>query len=134
MLMAGVAGCAGLCKCPCDTAAAPAVGGPASARGGLVPPYDNELIVRGQSPGSAYDPGPGGYPRGPQPVSGAAAPGYSPLYGANQPPPYPPPQAPPPYGAPVQQNQPYGPPVYPNTGAPAPYAGAPPANQPYIPP
>src|SRR4029079_6278296 len=81
----------------------------------------DQLIVRGQSPGSAYDPGPGGYPRGPQPVSGAPAGGYTPLnYGAPQTTsqPYAPP--PPQYAAP-QPNQPY---------APAPYNGNPPFVQP----
>src|SRR5205823_13433611 len=65
---------------------------------------------------------PGGYPRGPQPVSGAPAGAYTPLnYGANPPPPPYPPAQPAPAYPPQSPTQPYVPPPY--SGGPA--AGAP---------
>ncbi len=120
-LLAAVSGCAGLCRCPCESVAQ-ADGTTHNALAGAARTAE-ELIVRGQSPGSAYDPGPGGYPRGPQPVSGAPAGAYTPINygtppGAAQPYVAPPPV---PQYAPPQPNQPY---------TPAPYSGSPPFVQP----
>src|SRR5205823_11251873 len=72
----------------------------------------DDVIVRGQSPGAPYDQGPGGYSRGPQPVSGGAPLPPYPLNssgGNGNPPPQPYAPAPQPYSS--GQNAPqYGPP------------------------
>ena len=145
-LLASVGGCAGMCCCcPCQSVAPaptnktslgepvvrstnvgwdqPAQQAPAhrsSAAGG-----ENDLTIRGQSPGAPYDQGPGGYPRGPQPVSGgppqASYPGqYG--YGPSSAPPqaYASGQNAPQYGQPFVQSQPnyvYQPQIGPGTSS-----------------
>lgn len=103
-----------MCRCPWEPAAgvsSAVTDSPASAK--LAQSPVSAPIIRGQSPGYGTDPLPGGYPRGPQPVSGVAQPvngqgGYgapAPQYSAPQ------------YAAPPQQSPPqqYSPPPYPPT-------------------
>ena len=107
-------GCAGMCRCPWGPAAgvASVVGDPpVPAKTAQVPV--SAPIIRGQSPGYATDSLPGGYPRGPQPVSGLAPAANGQVgYGA----------AAPQYAAPPQQ---YAPPPYAPTPAPAQYGAQP---------
>ena len=130
-------GCACCCPCTAWNKAAVAADVAPNVRGGQSPPY-GEVTVRGQSPGNAYDTMPGGYPRGPQPVSGGAPqPVYGqPTYGNNTAPApqptYTPPQPAAQYGAqPFVQAAPnysYQPQIGPGTGTfnglPAPPADA----------
>jgi outer membrane protein insertion porin family len=115
-LAVGASGCAGVCSCPWEpTSAAVAGTERASGLATAAKPVESktvetEPIVRGQSPGYAADPLPGGYYRAPQPVSGGAPPApYANAYGA--------PQAPPAatYGQPYTQPAYAGQPVTPQT-------------------
>jgi outer membrane protein insertion porin family len=87
-VLAGVSGCAGICRCPWDSAVA---GGSAlgaasqTAASASSSQQQAAVTIRGQSPGYASQPGyaatmPDGSLRGPQPVSGGAPPTNS--YGA----------------------------------------------------